>query len=409
MAKVKSNTLRAQAYKNLKIESNRKSILCLDGGGMRGILTIQLLKKLEKLAGIPCYELFDMVAGTSTGGIIAGLIVTGHTAEQMEELYKELVNEVFDHRFLGDRFLNPPAFNKKKYRSILKEKINDITLEQACLKQQIDLMITSQDLSAAEETFFSCFVQEDGSCYGTYKNVLLRAVMEATMSAPTYFNPLERFVDGGTTTYNNPTMAAFIEATSFSSPRQFERDGTEIKRIPIYNLKELSIFSFGTGISRNFLQPLEAMDPKGIDIKFWLDWIMTATGQDASAMQTDAFRSKLVSSVIDFRRFQISIDPDALHKIPNINGLDKEKYKHEWLWDLEEKTLGHIDMADVTKFDLMTVIGAQMAEYIEKQGGAFTRDLCGANGRDALVTASGDVTRIQTQLSDAKWLDSFTT
>ena len=124
MAKVKSNTLRQQAYKNLKIDSSRKSILCLDGGGMRGILTIQLLKKLEKLAGIPCYELFDMVAGTSTGGIIAGLIVTGHTAEQMEELYKELVNEVFEHRFLGDRFLNPPAFNKKKYRSILKEKIN---------------------------------------------------------------------------------------------------------------------------------------------------------------------------------------------------------------------------------------------------------------------------------------------
>jgi uncharacterized protein len=40
-------------------------------------MTLQLLKKLEEIAGIPCFELFDMVAGTSTGGIIAGLIAAG--------------------------------------------------------------------------------------------------------------------------------------------------------------------------------------------------------------------------------------------------------------------------------------------------------------------------------------------
>jgi Patatin len=51
---------------------------------MRGILTIQLLKKLEEVAGIPCFDLFDMVAGTSTGGIIAGLIVKGLTATEIE-------------------------------------------------------------------------------------------------------------------------------------------------------------------------------------------------------------------------------------------------------------------------------------------------------------------------------------
>ena len=64
-------------------------------------------------------------------------------------------------------------------------------------------------MTASEETFFSCFKQKDGSFYGTYKDVLLRAVLEATMSAPTYFNPLERFVDGGTTTYNNPVPVSY--------------------------------------------------------------------------------------------------------------------------------------------------------------------------------------------------------
>ena len=79
---------------------------------------------------------------------------------------------------------------------IAKGVVKDISVQDACAANDIDLMITSQDMSAAEETFFSCFKQSDGSFYGTYKDVLLRAVMEATMSAPTYFYPLERFVAG---------------------------------------------------------------------------------------------------------------------------------------------------------------------------------------------------------------------
>ncbi len=54
---------RRKAFEKLKIDPKDRVILSLDGGGMRGILTIQLLKKLEEVAGIPCYDLFDMVVG----------------------------------------------------------------------------------------------------------------------------------------------------------------------------------------------------------------------------------------------------------------------------------------------------------------------------------------------------------
>jgi len=196
---IQMDEARLQAFKTLNIDPQRRVILTLDGGGMRGILTIQLLKKLEEVSGLPCYKLFDMVAGTSTGGIIAGLIVTGHTAAEIEKLYEQLVTDVFDTRLLGNRYVNPPAFTKEKYRKLLKDLIKDISLQDACASTGIDLMITSQDMAADEETFFSCFRQGDGTYFGTYKDVLLRAVMESTMSAPTYFYPLERFVDGGTT------------------------------------------------------------------------------------------------------------------------------------------------------------------------------------------------------------------
>src|SRR5882724_4290594 len=151
MAKPNGDNLspsRKQAFDNLKIEYSRRVILSLDGGGMRGILTIQLLKKLEEIAGIPCCQLFDMVAGTSTGGIIAGLITTGHKAAEIETMYENLVTQVFDKRFLGNRFVNPPDFTKEKYRGLLKGIIKDVSIQQACAANDIDLMITAQDMSA---------------------------------------------------------------------------------------------------------------------------------------------------------------------------------------------------------------------------------------------------------------------
>jgi uncharacterized protein len=393
---------RKQAFDKLKIGYDKRTILCLDGGGMRGILTIQLLKKLEETAGIPCYELFDMISGTSTGAIIAGLITSGRNAAEIEKMYVDLVTEVFDRRKLGLRFINPPAFTKKNYRANLKDIVNDITLENACRLHDLDLMITSHDITAAEETFFSCFKQEDGSYYGTYKDVLLRAVMEATMSAPTYFYPLERFLDGGTTTYNNPALAAFMEAVSYSCDRK-KNPGAKT----CYPINSISIFSFGTGISRQFIAPDDTINPKGLDIKFWLNWLMTQTGQDASAMQINTFRSPMIKELIDFRRFQVSLDPAAIKKLPNVNTLNAKKYGSIWLHDLDEKTLGNIDMADVTKFDLMQVIGEQVAEYIVRSGNNFQQDLVDGRNNDLLVTFFGDIDRIKKQLSDPKWIDGF--
>jgi hypothetical protein len=261
-------------------------------------------------------------------------------------------------------------------------------------------MITAQDISASEETFFSCFKQDDGSYYGTYKNVLLRAVMEATMSAPTYFYPLERFLDGGTTTYNNPALAAFMEAVSYSR-------ADRMVDLSAYQISDITLFSFGTGISRQFIKPTETINPHGIDVVFWLNWLMTHMGQDASAMQVNAFRSPMIGQTIDFRRFQISLDPTAINKIPNTDSLDENKYRSKWLHDLTEEILADIDMADVTKFDLMKVIGQQLAEFIVQSGNNFKKDLIDKRCNDLLVTASGDIARIQKQMSTPDWLDSF--
>ena len=395
---------RKKAFKKLNIDLSDKVVLSLDGGGMRGILTIQLLKKLEEVADIPCYDLFDMVAGTSTGGIIAGLIVSGLTAVEIEERYDELIEEVFHKRPIGHRFLNPPKYSKKRYRAMLKEIIGSkLTLEQACQKKDLDLMITSRDMSAAEETFFTTFKQADGTYHGTYKGVLLRAVMESTMSAPTYFYPLERFVDGGVTTHNNPSLGAFIEAISYSTAK----DEMGKRKPSAYKLPNVTVYSFGTGATQHFIKPNQTLDPKGNDIKFWLDWLINETSEDASSVQENTFRSLMINDSVRYKRYQLSLDPTALKKLPNSDELDKNIYGSKWLWDLEEKSLANIDMSDLKHYKLMKIIGEQMALYIVDSGNCFKEDLINESGNDQLVTFSGDIARIRTQMSSPDWLDNF--
>lgn len=388
-----NNSARHEAFQKLGIQPDHKLILCLDGGGIRGILTLQLLKKLEEIAGIPCYELFDMVAGTSTGGIIAGLIAYQKNATEIERLYISLVSKVFKKRnSVANRFVNPPLYDKINYRTELRKLLENTTLKQACVESGIDLMITSKDITAGEETFFTCFNHE-GNFTGTYKDVLLRAAMEATMSAPTYFNPLERFVDGGTTTYNNPTMAAIMEAVHYCPDNKYEQN-------------KLTVFSFGTGTTIEFIDPNNTLHPKGVNVMFWLDLVMRESGQDASDMQINAIRSGIIPK-LDFRRFQLSLDTETIHKLPNRSIAGVPGTEATWLWDLTNNDLKGIELDDVGKFDLVKVIGEAMVDFIMETGNQFKSDLLNERKKDALITSFGDVTRIKEQMSNPSWLDGF--
>ena len=80
------------------VQSRGVRILSLDGGGMKGLATIRLLKDIEKRAKRPLRELFDLVVGTSTGALLAvALMIKGMTLPECEEVYKELGTRVFKH------------------------------------------------------------------------------------------------------------------------------------------------------------------------------------------------------------------------------------------------------------------------------------------------------------------------
>lgn len=72
-----------------------EKLLCLDGGGIRGLIHIQVLRALERACGRPLYELFDWVAGTSTGGILALCIAHKRSLAHARSLYFSMKDEVF--------------------------------------------------------------------------------------------------------------------------------------------------------------------------------------------------------------------------------------------------------------------------------------------------------------------------
>lgn len=331
-----------------------------------------------------------MVSGTSTGGIIASLIASGKTAKEIEKLYINLSEKVFTKRsIISDRFLNPPEYSKNNFRKFLDNQLGDTTLEELCNMTNTDLLITARDVSSCEETFFSCFTTSEN--HGTYKDMPIKNIVEAAMSAPTYFYPLNRFVDGGVTAYNNPTTAALIEAVRYCPNNK-------------YYTENLTTFSFGTGISRMFISPEFAKNPKGSDAVFWLKWLMNETGDDVSDMQTYLLRTKQLFNGLDFRRFQISLHKEMINLLPNLK-IPRSKMNPESmnLHDLTDKQLQHIGLDAVDKMDILKTIGKGMCQFIkktytEKQLPPFGSDFVNPFGKDYLILRKGNIEEIKSKL-----------
>ena len=84
-----------------------KRILALDGGGIRGILTLQILRRIEALVrrraggdeAVRLCDYFDLIGGTSTGAIIAGGLAVGYSVDELDALYRALGEQVFKERF----------------------------------------------------------------------------------------------------------------------------------------------------------------------------------------------------------------------------------------------------------------------------------------------------------------------
>jgi hypothetical protein len=200
-------------------------ILAIDGGGIRGILPLALLARLERthLGGGSVADCFDLVVGTSTGGIIALGLGAGLTAVQLFDLYMDRGGEVFpDHNWSVRRLLGARGilFNRCNRRR-LDRLIEDILGERHIWESRVRLCIPAAETRHFEPFIFKTPHHPD---YRLDWKEPMALAAKTTSAAPTFFAPVGNggyeFVDGGIWA-NNPTMVGVADALAcFHVPRE---------------------------------------------------------------------------------------------------------------------------------------------------------------------------------------------
>lgn len=208
-------------------------ILAIDGGGIRGIFPAAFLADLERrfLRGSSVAEYFDIIAGTSTGGILALGFASGHPASALRDVYVQRGCEIFPPLRRGAlgrlerarrrvRQCFNHLYNREALQRVLHETLGDRTLREAGSR----LCIPSFDGRFGEVYIFKTPHHPD---YARDRGEPMTKVAAATGAAPTYYRPLQdsgyTFVDGGVWA-NNPVMIALVDALAcFDVPRDAVR------------------------------------------------------------------------------------------------------------------------------------------------------------------------------------------
>jgi len=173
-------------------------ILSLDGGGIRGVVTAKILAAVEQQINQPLHEYFNLIAGTSTGSILAAAIATGRSSQDIIDLYTKKGSIIFPYqsRFSLQRIpllvkygLSAPKFSDEGLIQVLKEGLGEVKL----LDIPTQLLITSYDTIEREPIIFKSWRQDKD-----YGNVPLWEVCVCSASAPTYFpaHKLDKTVNG---------------------------------------------------------------------------------------------------------------------------------------------------------------------------------------------------------------------
>jgi hypothetical protein len=210
-----------------------RKLLALDGGGIRGVLTLEVLIKIEEMLAeatgqgneFRLCDFFDYIGGTSTGAIIAAGLARGMSTRQLLEFYRRTGPAMFDKAFLLQRLKSlyksePLAQELKK---TFGEKTNLLPENLRCLLLVVTRNVTTDSPWPVSSNPLAKYNRPDRKDCNL--KIPLWQLVRASTAAPVYFPPEvlpwdpedERktfvFVDGGVTPYNNPAFLLFRLAT----------------------------------------------------------------------------------------------------------------------------------------------------------------------------------------------------
>ena len=213
----------------LKSKYDKKyKILQLDGGGLKGVIFLVLLVALEEALKKPCYKIFNLVIGTSTGGITATAIANGYSAKYVLNMYIKNAKRIFNRRLFG--YLNPASwFTGATYKRKFVDNLVKDMFKLPMNKLKCGLIVTGVNMRDALSThYFKSYKKK-------YKNVVSCYPVMATYSAPTYFGYFNDkkdyllsmnkkggvWADGGVGVENCTLLQAYIESQRLGNKKNY--------------------------------------------------------------------------------------------------------------------------------------------------------------------------------------------
>jgi uncharacterized protein len=188
-------------------------ILSLDGGGLKGAFTASLLAQWETHTAKPIHDQFDLIAGTSTGGIIALGLAAGIAAREILQLYTDEASTIFPEKSFG----NLKHWMRVKHSAEGLERALAKYFGERTLGESLTRLVISAFYAKRQEIYLFKTPHHKRLRYD-YKEKLID-VARATAAAPTYLDPFTKesglqLIDGGMFA-NNPVMIAVAEALGY--------------------------------------------------------------------------------------------------------------------------------------------------------------------------------------------------
>lgn len=261
-------------------------VLSIDGGGIKGVIPAVVLSELEKRTGKRCSDMFDLIVGTSTGGILALGLSLGWPAKDLLKIYTDRGKDIFkNHSFRIIRSLGY-ILEAKYDEDDIENVLEDYFLHYNFGDCKTKTMITAYDPVYSETIFFK-------SWKDSFKYLKAKDVARCTSSAPTYFKPKKInilgketcLIDGGVF-INNPALSAYT---------------TTIKYNPC---EEIEVLSLGCGNVTNKLTTKKVVNFSSID---WLKR-MIGVMMDGQSKSVDYQLENLMPTK-NYNRIQVKLKP----------------------------------------------------------------------------------------------------
>jgi patatin-like phospholipase/acyl hydrolase len=236
-------------------------VLSIDGGGIRGLIPAMILAKIEEMTSKPICQLFDLIAGTSTGGILSLALTVpskdnkdmpAHSAEDLIKLYTDKGKKIFSSNIFH-KISSLDGVSEEKYpatgiESVLKEYFGQSMLSDSLTH----VLVPAYELGLRSPFFFKSRHAKNPKKEN--HDFQMWQIARSTSAAPTYFEPYKldigdkggadyyAFIDGGVFA-NNPALCAYAEA-----------------KVMFGNTPDILMLSLGTGKRTRCIPYDEAKD-----------------------------------------------------------------------------------------------------------------------------------------------------